>query len=614
MVKCLFTTSALAIVLSVIHMGLLLHGARQNFVTNDEPGHVAAGISHWETGDYTMFRVNPPLVRKLAVLPVLLTLPDTTGIEPDHKPGNRAEWAAGQSFLAANRSRFLELFFLARLPGILWSLLGTWVVFSWARELYGPWAGCLGVAIWCLGPNILGNAQLISEDVPAAVAGSLATYWFWRYLRNATWTHASGAGLLLGVALCTKFTLLILCLVWPLLWLISGVRLNTAGFITGWASWAYGVLHGIWMVVLSIVIVNCVYEFQGTCRQLGEYTFISRAFAGEPTRVTGAGDQEWAGNRFRGHWLGRCPVPLPEDFLLGIDQQRWEFEQSWRWRPSYLAGEWRQYGWWYYYLYALAVKVPLGIWALVLWAIALTLVKLRHLSNWRDEVVLWLPAAVILAVVSSQTGFNRHMRYVLPALPFVVIGTSKVSTLVYCGRRLVILPLCICLAYSIGSTLRVHPHELSYFNEAAGGPENGYHHLENSNIDWGQDLLFLKEWLDEHSEARPLGLAYYNTADPELIGIEYTLPPFGHKVAGHTDRSRCGPVPGYFAISVNLLVGAVWSAPNGHGGHQAVPLGAFDYFRYFEPIARAGFSIYIYHITIEDANNVRQRLDMPSIQ
>ena len=33
---------------------------------------------------------------------------------------------------------------------------------------------------------------------------------------------------------------------------------------------------------------------------------------------------------------------------------------------SYLRGEWRKEGWWYYYLYGLAMKVPLGVWALAL--------------------------------------------------------------------------------------------------------------------------------------------------------------------------------------------------------------------------------------------------------
>ncbi len=58
-------------------------------------------------------------------------------------------------------------------------------------------------------------------------------------------------------------------------------------------------------------------------------------------------------------------------------------------------------------------------------------------------------------------------------------------------RTLVIL----CLLATITSTLRVYPHQLAYFNEAAGGPENGYKHLLHSNLDWGQGLLAHTEWM-----------------------------------------------------------------------------------------------------------------------
>jgi hypothetical protein len=61
-------------------------------------------------------------------------------------------------------------------------------------------------------------------------------------------------------------------------------------------------------------------------------------------------------------------------------------------------------------------------------------------------------------------------------------------------RTLVIL----CLLATITSTLRVYPHQLAYFNEAAGGPENGWKHLLHSNLDWGQDLLLVNEWLSRH--------------------------------------------------------------------------------------------------------------------
>lgn len=59
----------------------------------------------------------------------------------------------------------------------------------------------------------------------------------------------------------------------------------------------------------------------------------------------------------------------------------------------------------------------------------------------------------------------------------------------------------------------------------------------------------------------------------------------------------CGPHPGYYAISVNALRGA------GFRGHSA---GAYTYFLHFKPIARIGYSIYIYHLDRDECNRVRE--------
>ncbi len=89
------------------------------------------------------------------------------------------------------------------------------------------------------------------------------------------------------------------------------------------------------------------------------------------------------------------------------------------------------------------------------------------------------------------------------------------------------------------SVLRNHPFHLSYFNELAGGADRGWEHLIEANMDWGQDLLSLKRWLDQHPEARPVRLAYYGGVDPHRAGIDYELPP-SQMSRGSRDRSPAG--------------------------------------------------------------------------
>lgn len=160
------------------------------------------------------------------------------------------------------------------------------------------------------------------------------------------------------------------------------------------------------------------------------------------------------------------------------------------------------------------------------------------------------------------------------------------------------------------SSLWYYPHHLSYFNELTGGPENGHAVLVDSNIDWGQDLLYLKWWLDDHPTARPLKLAYFGQVDPQILGIEYSLPPEGPGDHLYVDDVATGLVPGWYAVSVSTLRGLDFRLPSGDGQRRHVGEDAMTYFQQFAPVARAGYSIYIYHLTLSDVNRVREQMGL----
>ena len=107
----------------------------------------------------------------------------------------------------------------------------------------------------------------------------------------------------------------------------------------------------------------------------------------------------------------------------------------------------------------------------------------------------------------------------------------------------------ICWQIIESSLLR--PDYLSYFNQVADGPKNGYKHLVDSSLDWGQDLPVLKSWLDYHFDASAtnrLYLAYFGTALPRWYGIQATPLPFDsstQKLSPHE--------PGTYCISATTL-------------------------------------------------------------
>src|SRR5262249_52082766 len=108
---------------------------------------------------------------------------------------------------------------------------------------------------------------------------------------------------------------------------------------------------------LGLLVVNAGYGFQGTGRQLGSFVFRSSALTGltetnRPERLRRQDEDPLARNRFRGTWLEKVPVPLPEEYVAGLDEQKSHADYQ---LMAYLGGHWQRGGWWYYYLYALAV-------------------------------------------------------------------------------------------------------------------------------------------------------------------------------------------------------------------------------------------------------------------
>jgi 4-amino-4-deoxy-L-arabinose transferase-like glycosyltransferase len=576
------------IVLAVlsVHAVLLAYGAYVHSPTFNEPAHLVAGVSYWQYGRFDIYNVNPPLAKMLAAAPVIAAGCETDWRRFTNDPDVRPEFGLGADFVAANSVRSMWLMTIARWACIPFSLLGAYLCFRWARELYCAGAGLLALILWCFCPNIIAHGQLITSDTAATALSLAACYTFWHWLKQPTWWHVLLSGSVLGVAELAKTTLLIFYPLWPVLWLIYRWP-ERRGLC--WRKWKREIAMLIARVAVALCVVNLGYGFEGTGKRIDKFRFVSAALGAAPNEERAP---PGGGNRFAGSWLGALPIPLPCNYLSGIDAQRRDFENYGQ--QSYLRGEFRSKGWWYYYIYALAIKVPLGTWIMIgLAAIAGRWAKVT--VRLRDELILLCPAIVVLGFVSSQTGFNEHLRYVLPIFPFVFVWIGRVA-MAFDGRHRLLTAIAIAaLGWSIGSSLWIYPHCLSYFNELVGGPTGGPNHLISSNVDWGQDLLFLKRWLDEHPEVRALKLAYYGYFDPRHVGIAYTAPqlPSAEEDNPHTAL----PIqPGWYAISVNFQRGLPLFCFDGHGSRIRIEKDALAAFRKLKPVAMAGYSIYIYHV------------------
>ena len=651
------------VVLLAVHLALAERSLVVENPTIDEVVHMPAGLTYWQKGTFRLYHHNPPLVKMIASLPVLMAGPVMDPLYQMKSWADRdpSPTTFSQTFAFVNADRYFELFQLARMVMPLFTILGGLVVFAWSSRLYGAWGGLLSLALWVFCPNILAHGRLVTTDAGSTVLGAAATYVFWRYLRSPSWKWAVAAGLALGVAQLSKFSMLVLYAVWPFLWL---VRLGLVPAVEGWGKRiGRGLGHGALIVALSVLTIDAGYLFEGVGKPLGSFEFASGTLTSPPPggirtppetkNVLYASIWPFAQNRFRGTFLENLPAPLPEHYLLGFDEQKVEADgipkrfqragqalaagdietarreatsadRSVSGYPVYLNGELRQSGWWYYYFATLAYKVPEGTWLIVLASVVALAVARRSREAWADEVAVWTVPVVVLLAMSFLTDINLGLRYVLAIFPYVYIQAGKVVPWVegFAGRSRTIGRSLIagCLGLTIAATLAIHPHYLAYFNQISGGPNRVPARLIDSNLDWGQDLVGLREWCRRNIPDEPIGLACFGQINPSIFTVrgdrfDWFLPPVrpdlirstfdapGARVVGPAKELK----PGYYAVSATLLYGLHWrlydSTPYYQEAWQpawAASSDAFAYFRLFEPIARIGHSIYVYKLSEAD--------------
>jgi len=529
---------AICFLLLFIAQGIVF--IRANSQTIDEAMHIAAGYSYLATRDFRIEPQNPPLIKELLALPLWMAygLP----FRPDPQYWRDADgYLIGRDLLYQSRPTADQILTLCRLPnlflgGVLVALTGWW-----AYRLWGSRAGLLAIALASFEPNLVAHSSLVTTDMGVTLFIFLTIYLFWEYVNQPRWIFLVGTGISTGMALVAKYSAV---LVIPVIFLIV-----TISFLTNSEPdvrlpktrnpnkpqhkllQAAAVLSLI--VVVALLTIPPAYLFQGFGPWLsGFYQFLT----------------------------------LSQEGL-----------------PAFLLGEYSEHSWWGYFPIAFLIKTPVGSLALI--AISLVFYRSGSPLAYRQALFLLLPV-ILIFLAMSQAKTNIGLRHILPVYPFLFVLASRMATLRFRRSLLALLLIGIPLAWTAISSLRVVPHQLAYFNESVGGPEQGYRYLSDSNLDWGQDLQGLKAYVDK--EKLPIiYLSYFGTAPPSYYRIRYQdvastgalRPPPPEKVP--TDASRK-----ILAISAYNL--------------QDVSKADDPLFRWLwtrRPIAKIGYSIFVYDLT-----------------
>jgi len=488
---CLAAVAASAL----LGLTLIADQACRLSATYDEVTYLKVAARWWRAGEQAeITRMGSPLTFfKIQQAPTLLAL----------------DLAGKRAWIDDPIAHQAELLPLIRVGGAWTWLVALAVVATWARRLYGPRAMAAASAIFALGPDLLAHGTLSTMEMPLVACSAGMFFGFWTFLRTGSSRAFWATAALGGLAFSCKFTTILIPPILALTWAVdllrgmpappeirSGVFRVARSTASRVVAVARTVVPGMMAFGLVMVAANLVVTGFATI-PLSPRDRAHPSLEGKfPPAVA-----RWAS------WgLERA---YPQDWVGFANQVLHQSHGG----PSYLLGERRLSGWKYYYPVTLAVKVPLAFWLLA---------AARGWSGARGEArrgdrAWMLPVVVLAFLLIAMMGSKRNygVRYLLPVAPPAIVWVSALAE----GRRRSRFLAGVGVAGMAAALAATHPHELSYFNELAGGPIGGRHVLSDSNLDWGQGARALARLQRDRPEFRDLTLYYFGDTDPAHYGV-----------------------------------------------------------------------------------------------
>jgi hypothetical protein len=540
----------------------------------DEPLHLAGGIEWLQYGSLRLNTENPPLARVAIALGPFLTggrLPDMTVWDP-RGPNPPGPIPMGNQVLYRD-DHYVKNLTMARI-GILpffWLLIA--VVWLWAGGRHDPVSGAVAVIATVTVPAVLAHAGFATTDMPFVATFTAALYGLRRVLAEyRTRTVVAFAGLL-GLSILTKFSTLIffgpacIGLAMASVWERGVAASYKSVRATAWRDHAR--LGAILIIVIAVVVwTGYRFSFSGisdVSHRLGFRSYLERNGVMP--------------------WWATIPVPAPALWHGFLSLRRTVAIGH----PAYLLGHIAQFGFWSYYPVALAAKTPIPFFVLCAVGIGNAFRLARRPGTWPYSGAAMAALCIVVAALGST--LNYGSRHVLVVYPLLAISAAWGWRELYRSSRNTAagaVLACVLAAQAVVA-VRAYPDFLSYFNAFAGRDPGRI--VVETDLDWGQDLLQLREFVRAH-DVRQLHLAYFGTAIPCRLGLGELLP---LEPSVRTD--------GWIAISEvyarEILTIGLRRHPCDERPGRYPPealRGGYSWLDNYQPVARIGRSIRVYHI------------------
>ena len=558
---------AAAVLLAAFGAAAVFDHTRGDSLSTDEPIHMLSGYTAVSAGSMIANLEHPPLLKALAGLS-LLTLPLRP--PPARVPIGAFFSDFGQTFLFGNTVPADTIAARARAPFALLYAGLLLLVFFAARRRYGAAPALFAESLLAFDPNLVAHAGVVHTDLGASLA-FVGTVLAWdRASRRPTPASVILAGLCLGASLTAKFSTVYLL---PILLLQTFLAARRSP--RPLPEIGRGIARLAAAGAVAAVVVFAVYAFATRRIEVAD----EKAVLAEMLARKGAPELGASLARFAdvsppiAAYLGGMSSVMRQNAVGG--------------GVNYFFGRISSEGFPFYFFAAFALKSTLAFLAATVLVLA---ASVWPRGGFAEERRLFLLPVGVLFLASIGSTYNIGIRHMLPVYPFIALFAAAVFARFWTRRtegarpRAAAIALAALPLVSLAELVRIHPHELSYFNALAGGPENGRFLLNDSNVDWGLDLRRLALELSRRGVTDPTVAYFGNDTVRERVGVD--------------DFSVDPAIRPFVAISAFFLA----AGPEFFAYHQAPAVARnLEILRREiaargKPAGRVGYSIYLFEM------------------
>lgn len=498
----------------------------------DEPFHITGGYNYLKNGDLKMCSEGGFLTEALLALPIItqkLKFP----YEGDNFFSGADEWETSRDFLFRSGNNADSIILHSRTMVLMMSLLLGITVYLISRNIFGPTGALISLFLFTFSPDLLAFGGLATTDMTSSFVFIVTVWAIWKLVNKITPATVFFSSFTLGLLFVTKhsaFMIIPFYLIMIIIRLFSRkpLQVNWFGriFTLNTQKSQISAIIGAGVVNAIIIIIfiwaACGFRYS----MLKDDSGLARSSLNLVTesylKQSGAFGSLLS--------IAGSYKILPEAYLYGVAF----FIKYGKSRYSFLDGEFSTEGWWYFFPFTFLYKTPIPLILLLIIPLFLLAKNRGNVNNplkfMKNERIYQLVPFIIFIIIymlfamTSKTNIgNRHLLVVYLSL-FIIAGS--LSILLAEGRKITKVLVLSLFAWLIAETLTAWPNYISYFSQIAGGSKNGYKHLVDSSLDWGQDLKELKSWLEKNNpQDKNVYLSFFGNSDVEYYGLKTKMLP-----------------------------------------------------------------------------------------